>query len=65
MSRSTHVFCAVSLLLASTTDRALGWSIDAKARWLRAGVERNSRYDFTNVDNLIFTLGFEVPFPRK
>jgi len=51
--------------LAPTTDRALGWSIDAKARWLRAGVERNSRYDFTNVDNLIFTLGFEVPFPRK
>ena len=51
--------------LTPTTDRALGWALDAKVRWLRAGIERNSRYDFTNVDNLIFTLGFEVPFPKR
>jgi hypothetical protein len=55
----------VQATLTPTTDRALGWALDTKVRWLRAGIERNSRYDFTNVDNLIFTLGFEVPFPKR
>jgi hypothetical protein len=55
----------VQATITPTTDRTLGWSADAKVRWLRAGIERNSRYDFTNVDNLIFTLGFEVPFPKR
>jgi hypothetical protein len=32
---------------------------------LRLGIERNNRYDFTHVDNTIFTVGFELPLgPR-
>jgi len=26
---------------------------------VRLGVERNNRYDFTSVDNVIFTIGYE------
>jgi hypothetical protein len=45
-----------------TTDRTFGWAVDFKYRWLRAGVERNSRYDFTDLDNTITTIGFEIPW---
>ena len=41
------------------THRTLGWAIDAKKRWVRVGVERNQRYDFTDQDNVIFTVGVE------
>ncbi|MFI5370436.1 MAG: hypothetical protein ACHQ52_02685 [Candidatus Eisenbacteria bacterium] len=54
----------VQLTLTPTTERTLGWSADGKWRALRLGIERNSRYDFTDVDNLIFTVGFETPFPK-
>ncbi len=50
--------------LVPTTDRAIGWAADAKLRFVRVGVERNSRYDFTDRDNVIFTLGFETPLAR-
>ncbi len=43
--------------------RTVGWAIDGKLRWLRAGVERNSRYDFTTLDNLIWTAGLELEIP--
>lgn len=49
------------------SKRTNGWALDAKIRWARVGVERNSRYDYTTVDNVIFTLGveFELPPPGR
>jgi len=38
--------------------------LDAKVRWARFGIERNSRYDYTTVDNVIYTLGVELELPR-
>jgi hypothetical protein len=54
----------VQATLAPASRRTLGWAVDAKLRWLRAGVERNNRYDFTRLDNTIFTLGLELPLTR-
>ena len=53
----------VQLTVAPTSGRTLGWAADAKLRVLRLGVERNSRYDFTNLDNVIVTAGVEVTLP--
>jgi len=50
--------------VAPASRRTLGWAFDLKFRWFRTGVERNSRFDFTNLDNVIWTVGFEVPFPK-
>lgn len=47
--------------VAPASKRTVGWAADAKLRWARFGVERNSRYDFTNLDNVIFTAGIEFP----
>lgn len=51
----------LQLTVAPASRRSMGWAADAKVRFLRLGVERNSRYDFTTRDNVIVTLGFEVP----
>lgn len=48
--------------VAPASKRTFGWAVDGKWRVLRAGVERNSRFDFTTRDNVIFTLGFEREF---
>ncbi len=53
----------VQFTLAPASERTLGWAVDAKLRWLRLGVECNSRYDFTSRDNVISTLGVEFPLP--
>lgn len=55
----------VQATLAPASKRTLGWAFDFKYRWFRSGVERNSRFDFTNLDNTIWTVGFEVPFPPQ
>jgi hypothetical protein len=55
----------VQATVAPASKRTLGWAFDLKYRWLRTGVERNSRFDFTNLDNTIWTVGFEVPFPPQ
>jgi hypothetical protein len=47
--------------LAPASQRTFGWAVDAKKSWLRVGFERNSRFDFTDRDNWIYTVGFEVP----
>ncbi len=49
--------------LAPASRRTLGWALDAKLRWLRLGVERNNRYDFTSLDNVVWTIGVEGPLP--
>lgn len=49
----------LQLTVAPASKRTFGWAVDGKWRVLRAGVERNSRFDFTTRDNVIFTLGFE------
>ena len=54
----------LQLTLAPASQRTLGWAADLKWRGIRAGVERNSRYDFTRDDNLIFTIGYERPLFR-
>jgi len=46
------------------SKRTNGWALDAKVRWARFGIERNSRYDYTTVDNVIYTLGVELELPR-
>jgi hypothetical protein len=55
----------VQFTVAPASRRTLGWALDAKLRWLRLGVERNSRYDFADVDNVIWTAGVEVPVPAQ
>lgn len=55
----------VQATLAPASKRTLGWAFDVKYRWLRTGVERNSRFDFTDLDNVIWTIGFEAPFPKR
>lgn len=54
----------VQATFAPASRRTVGWAFDAKVRWLRLGIERNSRYDFTTLDNVITTLGIEVPLSR-
>ena len=53
----------LQVTLAPASERSLGWAIDGKLRWLRLGYERNNRYDFTDQDNDILTIGFEVVLP--
>jgi len=55
----------VQVTVAPASRRTLGWAADVKLRWLRLGVERNSRYDFTTRDNVIFTLGVELALPER
>ena len=56
----------VQATFAPASRRTVGWALDAKKRWLRVGVERNNRYDFTQLDNVIYTLGVEIPLaPRE
>jgi hypothetical protein len=54
----------LQLTLAPASQRSIGWAVDFKKKWVRAGIERNDRYDFTNTDNLIFTVGFETTVPN-
>ena len=51
----------VQFTVAPASKRSIGWAADAKWRLVRFGVERNSRFDFTGVDNVIVTAGVEVP----
>lgn len=51
--------------IAPASRRTLGWAVDAKQRWLRLGVERNNRYDFTRRDNTIVTAGIELELHGK
>jgi hypothetical protein len=57
----------VQATLVPASKRTIGWAADAKVGWLRLGVERNSRYDFSTRDNVILTMGveFEVPKAKK
>jgi hypothetical protein len=55
----------IQYTVAPASRRSLGWAIEAKKGPMRAGIERNSRYDFARLDNTIVTIGFEVPLgPR-
>jgi hypothetical protein len=54
----------LQLLVAPASKRSLGWAADVKLRWLRLGVERNSRFDFSTRDNVIYTAGVEFALPK-
>jgi hypothetical protein len=54
----------VQATFVPTQKRTAGWALDAKLRWVRVGLERNSRYDYTRLDNTIFTIGFETSLDR-
>ena len=54
----------LQLMLAPASKRTLGWAADAKLHWLRLGVERNSRFDFSTRDNVIYTGGVEFALPK-
>ncbi|MBI5710534.1 MAG: hypothetical protein HZC42_09565 [Candidatus Eisenbacteria bacterium] len=54
----------LQLTFAPASRRTVGWAVDGKLRWLRLGVERNNRYDFTRLDNTVYTVGFEAPLRR-
>ena len=45
--------------LAPASKGTIGWAFDLRVRGVRAGIEKNNRYDFTSVDNIAFTLGYE------
>ena len=47
------------LTLAPASRRTFGWAVDIKKRWLRLGIERNNRYDFTGIDATTYTVGFQ------
>jgi hypothetical protein len=49
--------------IAPASRRSLGWAVDVKLRMLRLGVERNNRYDFTDLENTVWTVGLEGPVP--
>jgi len=51
----------VQLGFTPSFEGASGWSAVAKWRWLKTAVEANHRYDFTAVDNVIYTAGVDVP----
>lgn len=55
----------IQFTLAPAVHQTWGWAVDLKKGWVRAGIERNDRYDFTNRNNVIFTLGFEKPLGRR
>ena len=55
----------VQVTVAPASRRTIGWAVDVKKRWVRVGVERNNRYDFTRVDNTIVTAGFELALPPR
>lgn len=55
----------VQATLAPASRRTVGWAVDVKLRGLRLGIERNNRYDFTNLDNTVYTVGFELPLPAR
>lgn len=55
----------VQATIAPATQRTIGWALDLKYRGGRIGIERNSRYDFTTEDNVIFTIGYERIFLRS
>lgn len=55
----------VQATFAPASRRTVGWAFDVKKGWLRLGIERNSRYDFTTRDNLITTVGIEFPLARR
>lgn len=55
----------LQLTFAPASERSLGWAVDAKIKFLRVGIERNSRYDFTDADNFITTVGAEFPLGRR
>lgn len=50
----------VQATVAPASERTLGWALDARFKLLRLGVERNNRFDFTDLDNTIYTIGLEV-----
>jgi len=54
----------VQATVAPASRRTIGWALDAKLRCLRLGVERNNRYDFTDLENTVWTVGLEVPLPK-
>lgn len=56
----------VQLTVAPASRSTIGWAVDVKKCWVRLGVERNNRFDFTRLDNTIFTAGFEFSVgPRE
>jgi len=56
----------VQATIAPASRSTWGWAIDIKKNRIRAGIERNNRYDFTTQDNIIYSIGFEQPLrPRE
>lgn len=55
----------VQLTAVPADRRSFGWALDARWRDLRVGIERNSRFDFTSRDNVIFTAGVERTFGTR
>jgi hypothetical protein len=54
----------VQFTVAPASQRTIGWAVDMKYRWIRFGIEQNSRYDFSTRDNIVFTAGAEVFLPK-
>jgi len=63
MNRLANDHAYLQLGITPAEGRPPGYFAVAKYHWLVAGYEKNSRYDFSNLDNRIYTLGFELPLP--
>ena len=49
----------LQVTVAPASRRTFGWAVDVKKRWLRLGIERNNRYDFTDLNSTTYTVGFQ------
>jgi len=49
--------------LAPASKGTIGWALDGRYRGVRFGVERNNRYDFTTLNSIAFTIGYEMNIP--
>ena len=54
----------LQLTVAPASERSLGWAVEGKRGWVRGGFERNSRFDFTDVNSITVTFGVEVPLSQ-
>ena len=55
----------VQFTVVPASQRTIGGAVDLKLHGVRLGVERNSRFDFTNLDNWIYSIGYEATLGPK
>jgi hypothetical protein len=62
---ATESYDWIQATVAPASKGSIGWAFDVRVRGVRLGVEHNNKYDFTNLDNTIYTVGFERAYGPK